>query len=121
MKIKRIKFFEEIKDINNDNIDVGVENERGYTYIVTVCTPQNLLEEMEEEKTNFIGPYSHMIVVKSLTEEIIMEALQAYAARTDGFWIKLRHFATDLEVSSFNFTQMEIDHEKEWDFEENAS
>ena len=43
MEIKKIKFFEEIKDVTNDNIDVGVENERGYTYIVTVCTPLALI------------------------------------------------------------------------------
>ena len=59
-----------------------------------------------------------MIIVKSLTEEIIVEAIQAYAAKADGFWLKLRHFATDLDVSSFNFNQMEVDHEKEWDFDE---
>jgi len=31
MKIKRIEFAEEITDVNNDNIDVFVENEDGYT------------------------------------------------------------------------------------------
>jgi len=116
MKIKKIRFFEEIKDVTNDNIDVGVENERGYTYIVTVGTPQDLLEEMNQEKTNFIGPYTPMIIVKSLTEEIIVEAIQAYAAKDDGFWLKLRHFATELDVSIFN--QMEVDNGKEWDFDE---
>ena len=116
MKIKKIRFFEEIKDVTNDNIDVGVENETGYTYIVTVCTPQNLLEEMKEEKTNFIGPYTPMILVKSLTEEIIVEAIQAYAPKDDGFWLKLRHFATELDVSIFN--QMEVENGKEWDFDE---
>lgn len=116
MKIKKITFFEEIKDVTNDNIDVGVENETGYTYLVTVGTPQYLLEEMKEEKTNFIGPYTPMIIVKSLTEEIIVEAIQAYVAKNEGFWLKLRHFATDLDVSIFN--QMEVDDAKEWDFDE---
>ena len=113
MKIKKIRFFEEIKDVTNDNIDVGVENETGYTYIVTVGTPQDLLEEIKKEKTNFIGPYTPMIIVKSLTEEIIVEAIQAYAAKDDGFWLKLRHFATELDVSIFN--KLEAEDRKEWE------
>ena len=39
MKIKRIEFLEEIKDINNDSIDVLIEIEDGYQYIVGVGTP----------------------------------------------------------------------------------
>ena len=116
MKIKKIRFFEKIKDTTNDNIDVGVENEMGYTYIVTVCTPQDLMEKMKEEKTNFIGPYTPIIIVKSLTEEIIMEAIQAYAAKDDGFWLKLQHFAIELDVSIFN--KMEAEDNKYWDFDE---
>lgn len=113
MKIKKIRFFEEIKDVTNDNIDIGVETETGYTYIVTVGTPSDLLEEMKQEKTNFIGPYTPMIIVKSLTEEIIVKAIQAYAAKNDGFWLKLRHFATELDVSIFN--KLEAEDRKEWE------
>jgi hypothetical protein len=120
MKIKKIRIFEEIRDVTNDRIDVGVEDETGYTYVVTVCTPKDLLEEMEQEKTNFIVPDPPMIIVKSLTEEIVEEAIQACAEENDGFWIKLQHFATDLDVSIFNsiFNQMAIDDAKEWDFDE---
>ena len=89
---------------------------------MTVGTPQDLLEEMKEEKTNFIGPHAPMIIiiVKSLSEEIIVEAIQAYAAKDDGFWLKLHHFAPELDGSSFNqiFNQMEGDHNKEWEFDE---
>lgn len=53
MKIKRIEFMEEITDVDNDNIDVLVENENGYKYIIGVGTPQDLLEEMNQEKANF--------------------------------------------------------------------
>ena len=56
MKIKRIEFMEEITDVDNDNIDVLVENEDGYKYIIGVGTPQDLLEEMNQEKTNFVRP-----------------------------------------------------------------
>jgi len=77
MKIKRIEFAEEIRDVNNDNIDVFVENEDGYTYTVSVGTPQDLLEEMKQEKTNFVQPGTIMIIVKKLTEEIVREAIHA--------------------------------------------
>ena len=48
MKIKRIKFMEEITNVDNDNIDVLVENQDGYKYIITVGTPKDLLEEMNQ-------------------------------------------------------------------------
>ena len=115
MKIKKIRFFEEIKDVTNDNIDVGVENETGYTYIVTVGTPQDLLEEMKKEKTNFIGPYTPMIIVKSLTEEIIMEAIQAHA-EGEGFWLKLQHFAIEIDISILN--KMEAERRKELELDD---
>lgn len=66
MKIKRIEFAEEITDVNNDNIDVLVENEDGYTYTIGVGTPQDLLEEMNQDKTNFVRPGTIMIIVKKL-------------------------------------------------------
>ena len=112
MKIKRIEFMEEIRDENNDNVDVCVENEDGYNYIVTVGTPQNLLEEMNQEKTNFVRPGSTMIIVKKLTKEIVTEAIQAYA-ENDAYWLKLHHFAIDIDMSIFN--KLEVEHRKEWE------
>ena len=50
MKIKRIEFAHEITDPHMDNLDVFVENEDGYTYTIGVATPQDLLEEMNQEK-----------------------------------------------------------------------
>lgn len=64
MKIKRIEFMEEVKDVNNDNIDVLVETEEGFEYIITVGTPQDLLEEMDQEKSNFVAPGNINIIVK---------------------------------------------------------
>jgi hypothetical protein len=115
MQIKRIEFLEEIKDVNNDNIDVLVENETGYNYIVTVGTPQDLLEEMKQEKTNFVRPGTPMIIVKSLTEEIILEAIQAYA-EDEGFWLKLQHFAIEIDISILN--KMEAEHRKELELDD---
>ena len=44
MLIKTITFIDEIKDVFNDNIDVGVEFEDGYSYTIVVGTPADLLE-----------------------------------------------------------------------------
>ena len=79
MKIKRIEFMEDVRDVSNDNIDVLVEKEDGFSYIVTVGTPQDLLEE----------------IVKKLTKEIIREAIQAYG-EDDEYWLKLHHFSDEL-------------------------
>jgi len=110
MKIKRIEFAEEITDVNNDNIDVFVENEDGYTYTIGVGTPQDFLEEMEQEKTNFVRPGTRMIIVKKLTKEIVTEAIQAYA-EDDGYWLKLHQFADSIDISILN--KLEAEHRKE--------
>jgi hypothetical protein len=65
---------------------------------------------MKQEKINFARPGTSMIIVKSLTEEIIMEAIQAYA-EDDGFWLKFQHF--DIEIDSAILNKMEAKHRKE--------
>ena len=67
-----------------DNLDVLVENEDGYTYTIVVSTPVDLLDQMEQEKINFIMPHTPKIIVKKLTEQIVREAIQAYA-ENDGY------------------------------------
>lgn len=79
MKIKKIDWIEEIKDVDNDRIDVFVDNEDVYTYVISVGTPQDLLEEMNQEKANYVQPSTPNIIVKKLTKKIITEAIQAYA------------------------------------------
>jgi hypothetical protein len=39
MRIKKIKFFDEVRNEFNDTIDVGVEFEDGYSYTIIVRTP----------------------------------------------------------------------------------
>jgi len=102
--------MEEIRDENNDNVDVCVENEDGYNYIVIVRTPRDLLEEMDQEKTNFIRPGTPMIIVKKLTKEIVTEAIEAYA-EDEGYWLKLCQFGDELDISVFN--KLEVEHRKE--------
>jgi hypothetical protein len=110
MEITRIEFAEDIRDVDNDNIDVFVENEDGYTYTVTVGTPQDLLEEMNQRKRNFVQPGTLMIIVKKLTKEIVTEAIQAYA-KNDAYWLKLHQFAISIGISTLN--KLEADHRKE--------
>lgn len=73
--------------IHIDNLDVFVENEDGYTYTVIVSTPGDLLDQMEQEKINFIIPDTLKIIVKKLTEQIVREAIKPYA-EDDGYWLK---------------------------------
>ena len=110
MKIKRIEFMEDVKDTSNDNIDVLVEKVDGSSFIVTVGTPQNFLEEMSQEKTNFIRPGVPMIIVKKLIKEIVREAIGAYG-EGNGYWLKLYHFADSVDIYVLN--KLEAEYRKE--------
>ena len=112
MTIKRIEFAHEITDPYMDNLDVFVENENGYTYTIVVSTPGDLLDQMDQEKINFIMPASPKIIVKKLTEQIVREAIQAYA-ENDGYWLKLCQFGDDIDISVLN--KLEAEHRKEWE------
>lgn len=109
--------MQEIRDIYNDNIDVLVENERGYKYIVDVGTPQDLLQEMKEEKTNFVRPGTFRIIVKKLTKKIVAEAIEAYAEDT-AYWLKIHQFVGSIDINVLN--KMEEEHRKEWEGWEEA-
>lgn len=112
MKIKRIEFAHEITDPHMDNLDVFVENEDGYTYTIVVSTPGDLLDQMEQEKINFIMPDTPKIIVKKLTEQIVREAIQAYA-ENDGYWLKLCQFGDGIDISVLN--HLEAEHRKGWE------
>lgn len=82
MLIKSISFpncLENIVDIENDNIDVFVELENGYTYTVVVGTAKNIEFLMDKEKMNYFEPGHPFLIVKKLTKEIIYKAIEAYA------------------------------------------
>ena len=110
MKIKRIEFSHEITDPHIDNFDVFVENEDSYTYTTILSTPGDLVDQMVQEKINFIRPDTPKIIVKKLTEPIIREAIEAYA-ENDGYWLKLCQFGDDIDISGLN--KLEEEHRKE--------
>jgi hypothetical protein len=49
MQIKEAQFPNKVKEVNNDNIDVGVVFKDNYSYIIIVRTPQSLLQEINNE------------------------------------------------------------------------
>ena len=103
MQIKEIQFLDEVKDVKNDNIDLGVVFKDNHSYTIIVRTPQNLLQEMKEEKTNFVEPGTSTTIVKKLTNEIITEAVEAYLKLDDdGSWLKLCQFGDNIDISVFN-------------------
>jgi len=112
MRIKKINFIDEVRDEFNDSIDVGVEFEDGYSYTIVVRTPDDLVEEMLQEKTNFLQTGTPTIVVKKLTKEIVTEAIKAYA-EGEGYWLKLCQFGDELDIAIFN--KLEAEHRKEWE------
>lgn len=82
--------------------------------MIVVSTPADLLDQMEQEKTNFLMPHTPKIIVKKLTEQIVREAVQAYA-ENDGYWLKLCQFGDDIDISVLN--KLEEEHRKEWEEE----
>jgi len=54
MKIKRLKFVDKIRNVNNEHIDVLVDKENCYKYLIDVETSQNLFEEMNQEKLTIL-------------------------------------------------------------------
>ncbi len=99
-------YLEDVTDIENSNIDVFVELEDGYTYTVVVATAKNIEYLMDKEKMNYFEPGHPFILVKKLTKEIITEAIEAYAS-DDGYWLKLYHFAGEIDKTVFNKLQAE--------------
>ena len=59
MLVKKISFIrpnllEEVLDIEDYNLDVFVELEDGYNYLVVIATAKNIVSLMDKEKTNFL-------------------------------------------------------------------
>lgn len=65
---------------------------------------------MDEEKSNFYNPNELTLVVRKLTQEIITEALEAYA-KGNAFWLKLHQFESEIDISVFD--ELQTKHIKE--------
>lgn len=98
----------EIEDVYNSNIEVFVTLQDKFTLTIVIGTPKNLQYLMEKDKVNFYGPGLPWIIVQKLTTEIIHEAVEAYMNdRPDSYWLKLYHFATDIDITVFDQLQAE--------------
>ncbi|MHC5215766.1 hypothetical protein ACYSNR_03800 [Enterococcus sp. LJL128] len=96
MKIKAIRYpttLDKIENITNDNIDVFVDLEDGFTYTVIVSTVQNIAKFMEEKGYFSPGWVQQLIVVTELKEELIKKAIEAYAEE-NAYWLKFTHLST---------------------------
>ncbi len=115
MLIKDIRLADEVTDPEDGNIDVFIESQDGYVFTVVVTTAKNILKNMKENQSNFLEPSYMLIPVKKLTEEIITEAIKAYA-KDDGYWLKLYQFANAIDISVFDKLQAQhIEFQKELD------
>ena len=112
MKVKSIEILEEIIDLELDILDVIVESKSGYTYVVIITTSAYLADEMTQENTNYIKPQSPIIIVKKLIEQIIEEAISAYAEDNE-YWLKLCNFGHLIDISVLNQVQEDLKFEQE--------
>lgn len=90
MKIKKVTYptsLDEVVDVSNDNIDVFVETEDGMHFTMTVCTPLFYLTYMEKEGLDYIPASPPDIIVKELTEENILRAMESFC-EDEGYWMK---------------------------------
>ncbi|AIQ58073.1 hypothetical protein [Paenibacillus borealis] len=108
MKIVNITFLtylSSIKNIENDNIDVFVELEDGVTYTMVVATPQNYYWYMDKEGLDYVPPSPPDIIVRSLTEDNIRQAIGAFA-EDDAYWMKL-YFLSGERKGAFEMDRMD--------------
>ncbi|GBF32466.1 hypothetical protein DCCM_0662 [Desulfocucumis palustris] len=99
MKIVKISYptpLSDVKDIENDNIDVFIEMEDRMTYTVVVATPKNILLQMDNEGLDYLPAGPPCIFVKKLTEENIANAIKTYV-KDDAYWLKLYFLAGERE------------------------
>ena len=99
MKVKSIKFLNEVKDVLDAAANISVKLEDGLTYFVVVATTKYLLTVMDGEKSDFLPPGKPMIIVKKLTQEVIEKTIEAYV-EDDAFCLKL--FDASLDVKTLD-------------------
>jgi hypothetical protein len=108
MKIKEIKYFDPLTDLENDCLDVFVilEDDSStdeFSYFVEVATPQYLSALMEKFESDFLPPGYPYIIVSKLTDDIIKAALQSFIdTEDDSYWLKLYHVTATLEIEDLN-------------------
>lgn len=90
-----------IENIKNDNIDIFVELENGWTYTMVVATPLNLLSLMKKDSKDFLNPSGPFIIVSKLTKDIIDRAIKEYA-QNDAYWLKVYYLSTEFDIATLD-------------------
>ncbi len=72
--------IDKIEDANNDNIDVCISLSNGKSYTIVFITPDNLKQQMNEKKEQFIFPDFRFVIVKSITQSDIEAAIKRIAS-----------------------------------------
>ena len=116
MKIRRIDYpttLDKIANIYNDNIDVFVETQDGLHLVMTVCTPQFYMSYMEKEGIDYIPGSPPDIIVKALTHENILRALESFC-EDEGYWLKTFYLLGNDEkfYSKEDLDEMILNHNK---------
>jgi len=90
LKINKVTFPTPLEQVDSiyGNLDVFIELEDGHTYTFVVSTPLSLLEFMNNEELDFIPPAQPDIIVKEITLDNIISAVENYADG-DAFWLKI--------------------------------
>lgn len=104
MRVKNIRFihdWENNSSIEDHEIDVLVELENGYNYVLTATTIKHIQSVMEKNEMRYYPSGYPVIIVKELTENIINETMVAFAEKDDGYWLELYHFAEDIKETMF--------------------
>ena len=104
MNIKRISFptqLEEIDDINNNNIDVIIQLDDGFTYTMVVITPQNLEQLMAKKGQTFLEAGPPMIIVKDITYESIYAAVESFCEGS-AYWLKEYYLSGNFQIDLLN-------------------
>lgn len=75
----RIPYNLEETTIENENVDVFVDTDEGYTYNLSFATTRHIQFLMDKEREEYFGPSYPFIIVNKLTREIIEQAVKAFA------------------------------------------
>ncbi|MFJ7662279.1 hypothetical protein ACIQXW_07750 [Lysinibacillus sp. NPDC097162] len=101
MDIIRVEFptpLSDIKNIEDDNIDVFIELEDGMTYTLVITTPKNLYTLMRNEKISYIPAGPSFVIVESLTEKNIIDVIKTYVVN-EAYWLKLNFISGELDIN----------------------
>lgn len=82
----------EIKDVDNDNVDVFVELENGMELTLVVATPKNLDWYINRNGDGFLEAGPPDIIVRSITHDNIRKAIESYS-HGNAYWLKLYYLA----------------------------